>query len=102
MRHISQRVAVMYLGRIVEIAPVALYAHPRHPYTQALLAAVPKIGAGVAREKTVLKGDIPSPANPPSGCTFRTRCPMARPACAESSPVLAPQGKEHWAACHFI
>jgi oligopeptide/dipeptide ABC transporter ATP-binding protein len=103
VRHISQRVAVMYLGRIVEIGPVGeLYANPRHPYTQALLAAVPKIGLGVAREKTVLKGDIPSPANPPSGCTFRTRCPMARPACAESSPALTPQGKEHWAACHFI
>jgi peptide/nickel transport system ATP-binding protein len=103
VRHISQRVAVMYLGRIVEIGPVAeLYANPRHPYTQALLAAVPKVGVGAAREKTLLKGDLPSPANPPSGCTFRTRCPLARSECAESSPQLTEQGPQHWAACHFI
>ena len=103
VRHISQRVAVMYLGRIVEIGPVAeLYANPRHPYTQALLAAVPKVGVGLARAKTLLKGDIPSPANPPSGCTFRTRCPLARSECAESSPQLTEQGPQHWAACHFI
>ena len=103
VRHISQRVAVMYLGRIVEIGPVAeLYANPRHPYTQALLAAVPKVGVGLARAKTLLKGDIPSPANPPSGCTFRTRCPLARSECAGSSPQLAEQGPQHWAACHFI
>ena len=103
VRHISQRVAVMYLGRIVEIGLVGeLYANPRHPYTKALLAAVPKVGVGMAREKTLLKGDIPSPANPPSGCTFRTRCPMARKECAESAPTLEPQGQEHWAACHFI
>ena len=103
VRHISQRVAVMYLGRIVEIGPVAeLYANPRHPYTQALLAAVPKVGVGCAREKTLLKGDLPSPAKPPSGCTFRTRCPMARSECAGSSPQLAAQGPQHWAACHFI
>lgn len=103
VRHISQRVAVMYLGRIVEIGPVGeLYTNPRHPYTKALLAAVPKVGVGMAREKTVLKGDIPSPANPPSGCTFRTRCPMARKECAEGAPVLTQQGQAHWAACHYI
>ncbi|MEI7431879.1 MAG: oligopeptide/dipeptide ABC transporter ATP-binding protein [Betaproteobacteria bacterium] len=103
VRHISHRVAVMYLGRIVEIGPVGeLYANPRHPYTQALLAAVPKLWVGAGREKTVLKGDLPSPANPPSGCTFRTRCPMARAACAESAPALTLQGPEHWASCHFI
>ena len=103
VRHISQRVAVMYLGRIVEIGPVGeLYANPRHPYTKALLAAVPKVGVGRAREKAVLKGDIPSPANPPSGCTFRTRCPMARTECAEASPVLKPEGPAHWVACHFV
>ncbi|MCD6662268.1 MAG: oligopeptide/dipeptide ABC transporter ATP-binding protein [Comamonas sp.] len=103
VRHISQRVAVMYLGRIVEIGPVGtLYTQPRHPYTKALLAAVPKIGAQGAREKTLLKGDIPSPAHPPSGCTFRTRCPMARPECGHSAPALQAQGEGHWAACHFI
>lgn len=103
VRHISQRVAVMYLGRIVEIGPVSqLYENPRHPYTKALLAAVPKVGGGRAREKTLLKGDIPSPANPPTGCTFRTRCPMAQPSCAADSPVLKSQGPEHWAACHFV
>ena len=103
VRHISHRVAVMYLGRIVEIGPVGeLYASPRHPYTKALLAAVPKLRGAGAREKTVLKGDIPSPADPPSGCTFRTRCPMARPECAQSAPALKPQGPQHWAACHFI
>jgi len=103
VRHISQRVAVMYLGRIVEIGPVGeLYANPRHPYTKALLAAVPKVGVGVRREKTLLMGDIPSPANPPSGCTFRTRCPMARTACADNSPELKLQGPAHWAACHFV
>jgi len=63
---------------------------------------VPKVGVGLAREKTLLKGDIPSPANPPSGCTFRTRCPMARSECAGSSPQLAAQGPLYWAACHFI
>jgi oligopeptide/dipeptide ABC transporter ATP-binding protein len=103
VRHISHRVAVMYLGRIVEIGPVAeLYANPRHPYTQALLAAVPKLGGVRSHAKTVLKGDIPSPANPPSGCTFRTRCPMARSQCAQSAPPLKPQESKHWAACHFI
>ncbi len=103
VRQISQRVAVMYLGRIVEIGPVGeLYANPRHPYTRALLAAVPKIGVGLAREKSLLKGDIPSPAKPPSGCTFRTRCPLARSECAERSPQLSEQGPQHWAACHFI
>jgi oligopeptide/dipeptide ABC transporter ATP-binding protein len=93
----------MYLGRIVEIGPVAdLYARPRHPYTRALLAAVPRLSVGANRERIVLKGDIPSPANPPSGCTFRTRCPMASDRCAQSSPALQLQGPQHWAACHFI
>lgn len=103
VRHISQRVAVMYLGRIVEIGPVGeLYVHPRHPYTKALLAAVPTLNVGGIRARTVLKGDIPSPANPPSGCTFRTRCPQARKECAENSPALKQQGQQHWAACHYI
>lgn len=103
VRHISQRVAVMYLGHIVESGPVGqLYANPRHPYTKALLAAVPKVGTNRVREKTVLKGDLPSPANPPSGCTFRTRCPIARPECAVSAPLLTQEGQQHWVACHFL
>lgn len=103
VRHISHRVGVMYLGRLVEIGPVGeLYENPRHPYTKALLAAVPTVRAGAIREKTVLKGDIPSPADTPSGCTFRTRCPMARQECAERAPALRPMSEGHRVACHFV
>ncbi len=102
VRHISRRVAVMYLGRIVEIGPVeAIYTDPKHPYTRALLSAVPKIGKSQRPERILLKGDLPNPANPPSGCTFRTRCQQARSECAESSPQLTGNGDQHLVSCHF-
>ena len=107
VRHVSNSVAVMYLGKVTELAPVEdLWAHPRHPYTDALLSAVPvpdpdKAGA---RERIILAGDVPSPISPPSGCRFHPRCPKAAPSCVEKDPVLEPRlgdAAEHLAACHF-
>ncbi|CAD5374557.1 oligopeptide transporter subunit; ATP-binding component of ABC superfamily [Rubrivivax sp. A210] len=106
VEHISHRVAVMYLGRIVEIAPSrSLYTDPRHPYTEALLAAVPIPDPRVKRKKVHLQGDVPSPIHPPPGCHFHTRCPLAQTEqCRLERPPLKPVGEPgsgHWVACHL-
>lgn len=106
VKHISERVAVMYLGRFAELAPKhALYQKPLHPYTKALLSSIPSIHIKDTntqqREKIILTGDLPSPANPPSGCTFRTRCPYAHDRCATERPKLLEVEKDHYVACHL-
>jgi oligopeptide/dipeptide ABC transporter ATP-binding protein len=101
VEYIAHRVAVMYLGRIVEIAETrALFAAPVHPYTEALLAAVPVPRPGAKRARPLLAGDVPSPVNPPPGCAFHTRCPIAQPICRERTPLLHRVGENHFAACH--
>ncbi|MBU5266567.1 ABC transporter ATP-binding protein [Virgibacillus proomii] len=104
VHHISDQVAVMYLGEIVEMAEVnELYESPKHPYTQALLSAIPEVNPHQKKQRIILKGDLPSPANPPSGCKFHTRCPFKEEICIREKPVLKQVSTEgQLAACHFV
>ncbi|MCM3489950.1 dipeptide ABC transporter ATP-binding protein [Alkalihalophilus marmarensis] len=102
VKHISDRVGVMYLGRMVELAGKdALYEEPKHPYTKALLSAVPVPDPDAKADRMILEGDVPSPSNPPSGCTFHTRCPECMDICKTERPALQDVGDDHFVACHL-
>jgi oligopeptide/dipeptide ABC transporter ATP-binding protein len=102
VRHISDRIAVMYLGNVVEMSECdELFKYPAHPYTQALLSAIPEANPKRIKERIILGGDVPTPINPPSGCRFHTRCPVAMPRCREDRPELTDVGAGHWVACHL-
>ncbi len=106
IRHVADRIAVMYFGRIVEIGPTAeVFEAPAHPYTRALLSAIPRPGAGRARERLLLEGELPDPANPPPGCAFQGRCREALPRCANERPALGPRATgaaSREVACHLL
>ncbi|MBP2002334.1 peptide/nickel transport system ATP-binding protein [Paenibacillus shirakamiensis] len=102
VEHLCNRVGVMYLGSMVELADTEeLFSHPLHPYTKALMSAIPIPDPTLKRERIILKGDIPSPANPPSGCKFHTRCPIAADICKQANPEYREVRKGHFVACHF-
>jgi peptide/nickel transport system ATP-binding protein/oligopeptide transport system ATP-binding protein len=102
VEHISDRVGVMYLGKMVELATSEdLFREPLHPYTKALISAVPNHDPTARRERIMLQGDVPSPINPPSGCRFHPRCWIAKSVCKEEEPAFEEKKKDHWAACHF-
>ena len=103
VKHMADRVGVMYLGRIVEEGEKReFYNNPMHPYSRALLSAVPVMQPGYKKERIILKGDVPSPSNPPPGCTFHTRCPLAEEICRQEIPVLKKVGPDHYASCHLL
>jgi oligopeptide/dipeptide ABC transporter ATP-binding protein len=100
VRHISDRIAVMYLGQLVELAPKKeFFDNPLHPYTKALLSAVPIPDPGKKRKRVILEGDVPSPVNPPAGCRFHTRCPYAMEKCGKEEPLFEDKGSDHFVAC---
>jgi peptide/nickel transport system ATP-binding protein len=103
VKHISDRVGVMYLGKLVEVAPKKeLYANPMHPYTQALLSAIPIINPEKKKERIILEGDVPSPINPPDGCRFASRCFKKMDQCKANAPALKEISPDHWVACHLF